>query len=501
MKRLRSDRNIHPIYEQQQQQQKKMTKSSTVILHLRFPQSLLLLQQLLLLLFINFSVLPIDAFANTYNNNNNNDNIQQQQQQQSQKRSTAAAAVSSSSSSSSASSLVRASVRASASVRLIEEDDDSLSLSLSKNDDISNNDSNDKDKDSIIDYSSSRRRWMYQTQQKFATTAAALTVVVALPSSTKAAYGSSVEEEKEDSTTTTTTTTTRNTSTRNTNSNTKIGVVTDKVYVDIAGLGIQSESESSAEISKTQRIVFGLFGDDSPNSVNKIKQLFNSKVGLPAECKPLKKDFLIQREQLEANKVYRSCVEGVESNSNVNYLYSQIWRIIQNDRIDFGSVSGKFISREFPTWNENENKNDNEDEDNGESDGFANTAKKITEYTSQPTIHYLMAVRRGNDSGFGFTVFPTENLMNNQDFLDNYIVIGKVCESTDSIIQQINNVSVVSTSKKINYGGIVGGKNKKNAPDKSCRYGGPMYCNENKPLKKLTMFRTGIESMDAVLYL
>ena len=469
-----------------------------MILHLRFPQSLLLLQQLLLLLFINFSVVPIDAFAN-----NNNNIQQQQQQQQSQKRSTAAAAAAASS----ASSLVRASVRASASVRLLEEDDISLSLSSSKNDDISNNDSDDKDKDSIIDYSSSRRRWMYQTQQKFATTAAALTVVVALPSSTKAAYGSSVEEEKEDSTTTTTTTT-RNTSTRNTNSNTKIGVVTDKVYVDIAGLGIQSESESSAEISKTQRIVFGLFGDDSPNSVNKIKQLFNSKVGLPAECKPLKKDFLIQREQLEANKVYRSCVEGVESNNNVNYLYSQIWRIIQNDRIDFGSVSGKFISREFPTWNENENKNDNENENednntggNGESDGFANTAKKITEYTSQPTIHYLMAVRRGNDSGFGFTVFPTENLMNNQDFLDNYIVIGKVCESTDSIIQQINNVSVVSTSKKINYGGIVGGKNKKNAPDKSCRYGGPMYCNENKPLKKLTMFRTGIESMDAVLYL
>ena len=472
-----------------------MTKSSTVILHLRFPQLLLLLQQLLLLLlFINFSAVPIDAFAN-----NNNNIQQQQQQQQSQKRPTAAAAAAAS-----APSLVRASVRASASVRLLEEDDVSLSLSSSKNDDISNNDSDDKDKDSIIDYSSSRRRWMYQTQQKLATTAAALIVVVALPSLTRAAYGSSVEEEKEDSTTTTTTT--RNTSTRNTNSNTKIGVVTDKVYVDIAGLGIQSESESSAEISKTQRIVFGLFGDDSPNSVNKIKQLFNSKVGLPAECKPLKKDFLIQREQLEANKVYRSCVEGVESNNNVNYLYSQIWRIIQNDRIDFGSVSGKFISREFPTWNENENKNDNENEDNntggnGESDGFADTAKKITEYTSQPTIHYLMAVRRGNDSGFGFTVFPTENLMNNQDFLDNYIVIGKVCESTDSIIQQINNVSVVSTSKKLNYGGIVGGKNKKNAPDKSCRYGGPMYCNENKPLKKLTMFRTGIESMDAVLYL
>jgi hypothetical protein len=39
-------------------------------------------------------------------------------------------------------------------------------------------------------------------------------------------------------------------------------------------------------------------------------------------------------------------------------------------------------------------------------------------------------------------------------------------------------------------GGGSGSKN--NAPKKDCRYGGPMYCNENKPLTKLTMFRTGI---------
>jgi cyclophilin family peptidyl-prolyl cis-trans isomerase len=372
--------------------------------------------------------------------------------------------------------------------------DVSLLLSSSIVDDDSSNkngngiNDDDDDDDGI---SCSRRRWLSQTQQKLgsilaitttAAAAATTTGVVVIP--TEAAYGIDIGVDEPTTTTTTTAGTTSS-------SSKGVGVVTDKVYVDITGLGsVQSDINSgSAEISKTQRIVFGLFGYDSPNSVKKIKQLFSDKGGLPALCKPLKTDFMIQREQLEANKVYRSCTEGVENNVNVNYNYSQIWRIVKNERIDFGSVSGKFISREFPTWIE-------------ESTSSTSTKDAITEYTSQPTTKYLMAVRRGNDSGFGFTVFPCENIMNNKDFIDNYIVIGKVCESTENVVDQINNVSVVSSSKKINYMGVGGGgsSNKKNAPDKSCRYGGPMYCNENKPLQKLTMFRTGIESMDAVLY-
>jgi len=74
-------------------------------------------------------------------------------------------------------------------------------------------------------------------------------------------------------------------------------------------------------------------------------------------------------------------------------------------------------------------------------------------------------------------------------------VVGKVLEGND-VVDQINNVSVVASSK-VNYMSIVGaaggGSSKtNNAPKKDCRYGGPMYCNENKPLTKLTMFRTGI---------
>jgi len=272
------------------------------------------------------------------------------------------------------------------------------------------------------------------------------------------------------------------------------GVVTDKVNVDLAGL---LPSGDSAEISKTQRIVFGLFGNDAPTSVGTLKQLFG-KDGLPAPCKPLKTDFLIQRSQLEANKIHRSCTENVNSGVNVSYEYSQIWRIIKNERIDFGSVSGKFIAREFPTFSEQKEV----------------TPTSIVEYITSQKIQYLMAVRRGNESGFGFTVFPTTTILKDlqrtgneknedvSDFVQNYIIVGKVCDISNPLIEQINQVSVVNAAKGINYKGMMtGAGDEKNAPDKSCRYGGPMYCNENKPLKKLTLQRTEIESLQAVLYL
>jgi cyclophilin family peptidyl-prolyl cis-trans isomerase len=248
-----------------------------------------------------------------------------------------------------------------------------------------------------------------------------------------------------------------------------LGEVTDKVFVDVSGLS----ASASAETGKTQRIVLGLFGKDAPSSVKNLKLLHDtSKEGLQAACKPLKEDFLIQREQLEANKIYRSCVEGVDK--GVTYDYAQIWRIVKDERIDFGSLSGKFNAREYPTWAEKSYPN--------ASDYLLSSASK-----------YLMAVRKGSDSGFGYTLFPVATARANQDFLENYLVVGRVLEG-EEIVDQINNVSVVASSKSLNYMSIVGGGggSKTNAPKKDCRYGGPMYCNENKPLTKLTMFRTGI---------
>ena len=252
----------------------------------------------------------------------------------------------------------------------------------------------------------------------------------------------------------------------------RIGAVTDKVYVDVSGLS----ASASAETGKTQRIVMGLFGTDAPSSVKKLKLLHEtSGQGLSAPCKPLKEDFLIQREQLEANKVYRSCVETQDK--GVTYDYAQIWRIVKDERIDFGSLSGRFNAREYPTW--------------AEKASSMIPSKDYLEESSK----YLMAVRKGSDSGFGFTFFPTATAKTNRDFLENYLVVGKVLEGND-VVDQINNVSVVASSK-VNYMSIVGaaggGSSKtNNAPKKDCRYGGPMYCNENKPLTKLTMFRTGI---------
>jgi len=156
----------------------------------------------------------------------------------------------------------------------------------------------------------------------------------------------------------------------------RIGAVTDKVYVDVSGLS----ASASAETGKTQRIVMGLFGTDAPSSVKKLKLLHEtSGQGLSAPCKPLKEDFLIQREQLEANKVYRSCVETQDK--GVTYDYAQIWRIVKDERIDFGSLSGRFNAREYPTW--------------AEKASSMIPSKDYLEESSK----YLMAVRKGSASG------------------------------------------------------------------------------------------------------
>lgn len=255
-----------------------------------------------------------------------------------------------------------------------------------------------------------------------------------------------------------------------------LGDVTDRVYVDVSGL----TASASAELGKSQRIVLGLFGKDAPESTNKLKLLFGNQ-GLDAPCKPLKEDFLIQREQLEANKVYRSCIEGQER--GVTYDYAQIWRIVKDERIDFGSLSGKFNAREYPTWAEK----------------TTTTTPSASDYLKGTApSKYLVGVRKGSDSGFGYTLFPMATAGSNKDFLENYLVVGTVLEGED-VVDQINEVSVVASAKSLNYMSIVGGggggggkAGGNNAPKKDCRYGGPMYCNENKPLTKLTMFRTGI---------
>jgi hypothetical protein len=71
------------------------------------------------------------------------------------------------------------------------------------------------------------------------------------------------------------------------------------------------------------------------------------------------------------------------------------------------------------------------------------------------------------------------------------IIFLLVLEGLD-IIQQMNSLPVVA-SAKVNYKALAGGESIREGPSRACRYGGSqLYCNENKPLVKLTMYNTGI---------
>mmetsp|Transcript_12353 Transcript_12353/g.16185 ORF Transcript_12353/g.16185 Transcript_12353/m.16185 type:complete len:350 (+) Transcript_12353:44-1093(+) len=235
--------------------------------------------------------------------------------------------------------------------------------------------------------------------------------------------------------------------------------ITDKIFLTIKGLPASSGLEEG-----DNKIVIGLYGDRAPSSVAKIKALVT--YGLPTPCKP-KAERTLQKEQLEANKVYNSCKEGEEQ--GVLLRYSTVWRVITNLRVDLGAVTGKFVSREFPDWNE--------------------------EKGTLPIISQgpgIVSVRRGTESGFGMAICTGKSEKAGLEDLDqNHIVVGKVLQGMN-VVQALNNVPVITTAKQVNYMAVAGGNLGSNAPNRSCRYGGPMYCNENKPLVKLTVTEVGL---------
>jgi len=227
--------------------------------------------------------------------------------------------------------------------------------------------------------------------------------------------------------------------------------VTDRIFLEVKGLGGPS--------APPQRIIIGLFGKDAPRSTSMLKQLVNTKEGLAAECKPLTTRIL-QKEQLEANRVHTTCIE--QQDKGVTYEYSQIWRVVPNQRIDVGAVSGKFIAREYPTWQE------------------------ATPNQLAHDAFGVVSVRKGNESGFGFTIYAGNGMdAAAQTLNEEHIVVGRV-ENLD-IVSALNDVPVVTSSK---FGGATP---LKNAPDRSCTYGGgQLYCNEYKPLNKLSTQNSGI---------
>jgi len=228
-------------------------------------------------------------------------------------------------------------------------------------------------------------------------------------------------------------------------------VITDKIFIDL----------KSPTDTQSSRIVIGLYGKEAPKATKMLKQLV-SATGLPVKCKPREEGRILQKEQLQANKVYNSCIEN--ESRGVTYEYGTVWRIIKDSRIDVGAVSGKFIAREFPNWDDDAN--------------------------SLPHKMGSVSVQRGNESGFGFTIQPTDSETN--DLQNTNVVVGQIIEGLD-VMAQLNDTPVVVSSKSINYMGLTGNDGMKSAPTRSCSYGtGNFYCNEFKPLKKLSIVSTGV---------
>lgn len=232
--------------------------------------------------------------------------------------------------------------------------------------------------------------------------------------------------------------------------------ITDKIYIEFKGLSTPGDGSSG---NSNDRITIGLFGNDAPQPVSVLKQLV-TKGGYKSKCKPLDASRVLQKEQLEANKVYNNCMEN-EDSVGVNYDYASVWRVMKDERIDAGAVSGRFVARENPTF-----------EDAGS--GLTHDAAGV------------VSVRRGYEGGYGFTIYPgTGGNGAAASMLDeDNIVVGRVIEGMD-VVERLNVMPVVKMA-------FSGGKTQ-NAPSRACRYGGSeLYCNENKPLKKVLLDKTGV---------
>lgn len=231
--------------------------------------------------------------------------------------------------------------------------------------------------------------------------------------------------------------------------------ITSKIFIQLKGIPNESESFEEDVIS------IGLFGKDSPQPVSILEQLVSTS-GYPAKCKP-KEIRTLQREQLEANKVYNSCIE-IQDTKGVNYDLSTVWRVVKDERIDIGAVSGKYVARESPTFQ----------------------GSNLLKHDAEGVV----SVRLGNDGGFGFTIY-TGSGSNKSDLDETNIVVGKVIDGMN-VVKRLNEVPVIQSSS-VGYKALAGGDpSKRTAPSRACRYGSSeLYCNEFKPLKKISIFRTG----------
>ena len=126
--------------------------------------------------------------------------------------------------------------------------------------------------------------------------------------------------------------------------------VTDRVFMDIKIQGVNTASENKRgskiedQAAAEGRIVIGLYGKDAPETASLFRELFAGT--LAAECKEMSLEAATQRELLQKKQPFKQCKAAEDK--PVNLEDSQVWRILADERIDFGRLKGKFLLREAP---------------------------------------------------------------------------------------------------------------------------------------------------------
>ena len=139
----------------------------------------------------------------------------------------------------------------------------------------------------------------------------------------------------------------------------------------------------------------------------------------------------------------------------VDLVDSTIWRIIEDERIDFGRLKGKFMLRAAPKISD------------------SNTLK-----------HDRVGVVSTKKGGgvFEFSVAPAAN----GKLDEGNLVFGQVLQGS-SLIEKLNRTPV----KK--YVGNLGDSEDASATDAGCYYGSKAtLCGANKPLQKIAVVRAGV---------
>eukprot|EP00802_Teleaulax_amphioxeia_P015060 Tamp_15143.p1 GENE.Tamp_15143~~Tamp_15143.p1 ORF type:complete len:343 (-),score=69.65 Tamp_15143:538-1422(-) len=153
--------------------------------------------------------------------------------------------------------------------------------------------------------------------------------------------------------------------------------ITDKVYFDFKISGRTKALENpkwekiiardkrasgytDAEFSQggtdtTVRMVVGLYGEEAPKTVAAFLELAEGDLMAPCidedEATGDPEDFASsQRSKLTKRQIYKQC--KAQEDKPVGYEYSQVWRVVKDQRIDLGRINKQF--RQAP-YNDDEN--------------------------------------------------------------------------------------------------------------------------------------------------